>query len=853
MREIVWILLSAVTLAAPLFAQEPGRNLFQLQGGIGQVEPKAKTEVTAALVPTDKPTTVTLQVKLALPDGANTYSQNPDLPKPTRITVDGADGWTALDKEFTPDHPPKKEFDENFGMEVEKFYGTVVFSRRYAAPPGTNIKTASLSGEVSFLVCDQTACRPQREKFTAPYSAKNLMTSSQVGVVPDVAAGLVRPAQADLPLQASAKNTETAGTVFAYQLVPQASRAASKGPQPVRLQFELAPANAQPGETVTLAITMTLDDRWTTYDLKPADETQIESPTAISVIPKNLQVSGDFISVPSPQVHETTLSGEVHRSNTFEHRVTWMQSFVVLDAAPYGVEGSIRYQICEKEKTCLPPNRVPFALGNAQTAALAGAEPISESFTQLTSPVMTAVPAAQGSPEPALSAAPQFDVAAQGADLTLAGALLSAFLVGLLMNVLPCVLPVLAIKILSLVQQAGESRFKVIGLNFAYTAGVMAVFLTFAVLSWGLGHSLAATFQSTTFWIVMACVVFAMGLSLFGLFELPVPGIIPSAGHHSEGYIGAFNTGIIATLLGTPCIGPFIAPVFTWCLAQPATIVFATFGMMGIGMASPFLVTAFFPVLVSWVPRPGAWMVTFKQFTGFVLMGTVIWILFQIDMAWRLPVLVLLLALALLVWMSTHLAAPTDPLGRKLRSFVFATIAAAPIFGFGLMLLFEFQPAGALTHSVADGEMPWQPFSEEQLVKLRAEGKPMLIDFTANWCVICKINEKAALNRDETVKFVRENGFVPLLADFTQENAEILKWLRQFGQDSVPLTIIIPPGKDSQIIALRGQYTQSMLLEKLNLAVGSTADAAEVRSVPAASRAVSATTAARPETAGLSR
>ncbi|SFH59453.1 protein-disulfide reductase DsbD family protein [Planctomicrobium piriforme] len=830
MRCVIASFLTLFLLAQTAGAQGLGGDLFQLEEPAAQgAAPKA--DVTATLIPTGQPGVVELQVKFVLPTGANTYSQDPNFPKPTKITLGSAD-WTPIDSAFTITPPPKKEHDENFDMVVEKVFGTVVFSRKYALPAGVDAKSATVSGKVNFLLCNKSLCSPQTAEFTAnvaPVKTRQDQDVSQQApakteppVVAPAAAAPFRTAQIQWQ---SAPNVVAPSAVTSappltngYEITPQRkSRVGAGASDPIRLQFELSPAEAKPGEIVTVAITMTLSEGWSTYALTPADDTQVESPTVIKLTPTNLKAVGEMVSVPPPEVHTTKLQDEVHRSNAYEHLVTWKQAFEVVDAAPIGVTGTIRYQICESGKSCLAPTSVSFSLGSVQNAEqLVGATPIVTPYVNVKDDGGTTPPTTPAE----VAEATNFNIETAGGDMTLAGAMFAAFFAGLIMNVLPCVLPVLAIKILSLVQQAGESRARTIALNFAYTAGVMAVFMVFALLSFGLGQSLSAVFQNTTFMIVMTCVVFTMGLSLFGVFELPVPGIIPSAGHHQEGYFGAFNTGIIATLLGTPCIGPFVAPVFTWSLSQPAAVVFAMFGLMGLGMASPFLLTGFFPALVNWVPRPGNWMVKFKQFTGFVLMGTVIWLLVSIEMEWRVPVLVLLLALGLFVWLCANLTSPADHLKKQLRGYAASFVAALPVFVFGLWMMQEFRPAGSSELQIS--KMPWQPFSEEQLVKLRTEGRPMLIDFTANWCVICKINEKIALDRDDTVNFVKENGFVPMLADFTKENPEILKYLRQFGQDSVPLTIIIPPGKDSKIIALRGQYTQSILLEKLQEAMGTT-------------------------------
>jgi len=838
MRHMFVSVLAMLVFSTAAFGQGLQKELFSLNGPVAQAQ--GKTEVSSALAPTEQAGVLTLQVKLVMPKGVNTYSMDPKLPKPTRITIVLPDGWKALDQDFTADPPPKKSFDEVFGQEMEKFYGSVIFSKRFALPPGTNPNTAKLTGKISFLVCNKDSCIPKTETVEAAFHPKGLKNQEAASVGLNASENTTQ-AVALVPAQkANGPMPMTAG----YEITPKRKSLQGDVPDPLQLQFELTPEHAAPGdqvgsgETVTLAITMTLDDKFSTYGLHKADEDQTELPTVLSVQPVNLEPVGEFISVPEPELHTTRLDGVDYHSNAHEHRVTWLRKFKVLSDAPYGVTGKIRYQICETGTLCRAPLTVEFSLGHQQRAAdIAGAQPVSTSFANVQSERTAAAENTNaGSAEAPLA----FSVVATGGDLSFAGAFLAAFLAGLIMNILPCVLPVLAIKILSLVQQAGESRGRIMALNLAYTGGVMFVFMVFAVLSWGLGNSLSSVFQNETFMIVMACVVFLMGLSLFGVFELPVPGIIPSAGHHQEGYIGAFNTGILATVLGTPCIGPFIAPVFTWTLTQPPSIVFSIFAMMGLGMASPFLLTGVFPSLVNWLPRPGDWMVKFKQFTGFVLMGTVIWLLVSIDMAWRVPVLVLLLALGLLVWVNENLALNHDPFWKKWRAHAIALLTATPVFLFGLWMMQEFKPAGADEMQIS--KMPWQEFSEEQLVRLRKEGRPMLIDFTANWCVICKINEKIALDRDETVKFIETHGFVPLLADFTRENPEILKWLREFGQESVPLTIIVPPGQGSEIIALRGQYTQGTLLEKLKQAAG------QATSLSSAT-AGTATTHARPEPA----
>ena len=252
--------------------------------------------------------------------------------------------------------------------------------------------------------------------------------------------------------------------------------------------------------------------------------------------------------------------------------MTWTRRFKFepkTGANGFGIEGKIRYGICN-ESTCLPPHTEEFKLGD-----LIGAGPLPKALPD-DSPKLSSANAAEGSIWFYLGA---------------------AFLGGMILNVMPCVLPVLAIKVLSFAQQAGESRSRVLALNVSYTIGVLAVFLTLATLAVGtqLGLSFigdfswGGLFRHTRFNLVMACIVFGMGLSLLGVFEIPVPGMVGSAAgqNQGEGLLGAFLTGIFATLLATPCTGPVMATALGWSIRQPPVFVYLIWGVMGFGMASP--------------------------------------------------------------------------------------------------------------------------------------------------------------------------------------------------------------------------------------------------------------------------
>jgi thiol:disulfide interchange protein DsbD len=392
---------------------------------------------------------------------------------------------------------------------------------------------------------------------------------------------------------------------------------------------------------------------------------------------------------------------------------------------------------------------------------------------------------------------------------------------------MPCVLPVLAIKVMSFVQQAGESRGRVLLLNVSYSLGVISVFLILAALAVTINLGGGGLFQKPEFILVMTGVVFAMGLSLLGVFEIPIPGMVGTVGgQHREGLTGAFMTGIVATLLATPCIGPFMGSTLAWSVKQPPLVAFLVWGVMGVGMASPYLAVGLFPQSVRFLPKPGMWMVRFKEFAGFTLLAAAVWLMSTMPEPTVIPTLIILLGIALGVWMLGTLYTHSSPLQRKVTVRIAALMV---IFLFGWYGYGEYQRARVLAGAIgsgqndslahAEGDLPWQPFTQDRLRELIEAGTPVLIDFTADWCQICKFNEAIALNTEATRQFVDEHGIVPLIADLTEHDEILTKWLEKFGGFGVPLYVIIPPGKPEQSIILDGQLTQSRILDALQKAV----------------------------------
>jgi suppressor for copper-sensitivity B len=705
---------------------------------------------------------VTLSVTVAVPGDSYTYSTNPGGLGATRIDVSQTAGLSPLG-EFEADHAPKIVTDETTGKPVEKFEQGVTWLRQYrmTAERPEDVRVAGL---IDLKYCNTKGCRVFSQKFDARLTKATLAEASAAA----------EPAPA-----------------LSQVVIPKSFGGQSGH---VKLHFLLSPSDPQPGDVVTLGVTMELDPDWHTYSTtqKPgigSTTTKIELASTKNLVPMGER----FKPTRDPEVIGKGVTG-LEPKEVYHGEITWTRKFKYQPTGNekgFGVSGKIDYGVCN-QAMCLPPKTVKFSLGDVKGAGAPPA-PITDDSDQTGDESL---------------------VSESG---TLGFYLLAAFFGGMLLNIMPCVLPVLAIKVLSFVQQAGESRSRIFLLNVAYSLGVIAVFLALATLAAGTelglsksgGFAWGSLFQNTRFNLVMACLVFAMGLSLLGVFEIPVPGFVGSAagGAKREGILGAVLTGVFATLLATPCTGPFMATALGWAVSQPALTVYLIFGVMGLGMAFPYLVLGLFPQLVRWLPKPGNWMIRFKEFAGFVLLASVIFIIYYTDKRYTIPLLVMLLGVSLGLWMIGNLYDINSHIRHKMTVRVIALALTVLICWTGFSLSGENKY-----------RLPWQPFSESKIAALLKENKPVLVDFTADWCINCHFNEGLALNTKDTKELVEKHNIVPLLADFTDESEEIHRWLQKFRQNGVPLTVIFPPGKAKPIV-LTGVYTQGALLQALHDAV----------------------------------
>ncbi len=389
-----------------------------------------------------------------------------------------------------------------------------------------------------------------------------------------------------------------------------------------------------------------------------------------------------------------------------------------------------------------------------------------------------------------------------------------AFLGGLILNAMPCVLPVLSLKVMSIVEQGKDTPKVVWRHGLAYTAGVLASFLAFALIIIAINQpSWAFQFKDPTFVAVFTAIVFAFGLSLFGVFDIALPGMhhIDAKVANSHGYMSSFNYGIFAVVLGTPCTAPFLGPALTYAFTQPPFEMTLLMLTVGFGLAFPFLVLARFPAWRRFMPKPGAWLLTFKKVMGFLLIGTAVFMLSifvnQVSIDAVVSYLVFLSVLAFALWLYGHYSDPS-------RGAVARWGGTATALGIGVAAAFAFisvepKPLGPDTEVI--GGVTWHNFDKLDVEARAAKGELVFIDFTADWCTTCKVNEAVAINTDASRELFEKLGVVTVKGDFTTHSDKIATWLQRFQEPSVPLYVVIPAGRPNEAFKLSNPLFESDL------------------------------------------
>ncbi len=430
------------------------------------------------------------------------------------------------------------------------------------------------------------------------------------------------------------------------------------------------------------------------------------------------------------------------------------------------------------------PERLDIVLVGAS-----GSEPRALSLSASPGPVVSAasILASSGS-------APALPAGTAPSEMGLLGALLFALVGGLILNLMPCVFPVLSLKALTLKQDPHTRRH-----GLLYTAGVVLSFLSLAIvllLLRNAGEALGWGFQLQSPGLIAALAVlfFAMGLSLSGVisFGERLMGLGQNLAE-GESDRAAFMTGVLAAVVASPCTAPFMGAAMGYALTQSAVVSLSVFATLGLGLALPFLAISFIPALARFLPRPGPWMEAFKQFLAFPLYATVVWLIWVYGNQQGINAMALLalamVGIGMALWALERARNSGGWLLRGLAAVSLLASAAAVIWA----------PVERPSSDSVEGAYH-QPFSEERLQTLTAAGTPVLVNMTAAWCITCLANERVALSTDAVQAAMREQGVAYLKGDWTSRDDHITAYLERFGRTGVPLYVLYLPGQAPRVL-----------------------------------------------------
>jgi thiol:disulfide interchange protein len=747
-----------------------------------------------------------LMITVQISPGWHVYSitQPPGGPQRAKIEVVPSPQFRLLG-EFDAFPAPTKHIDQVAwpGLEMQEHENQVTWYAPIELAAGVDAAAVEIRGSVKLQVC-KDSCVPVNTQFAARLGS-------------GVPIGPIR-VDGGQPALGSGNVVSSAGT---YQ---------ADGSE-VKLAGTLEPAVVAPGAIAIVTLTAVPAAGWHIYAWAERDDGHGSKPTLITLA-----------SRPSLAIGQPTTDAVINTDNSVpefgamrfhEGPVTWkIPVKVPADAKTgrYELSGLIGYQACESRGdnmgSCELPRGARFN-GTIEVAGSGGSGVAPVAFSSATYKEAALAAAGNGSGGAVSPRAEASSPAPTSLVLVLAAALLG----GLILNLMPCVLPVIGLKVLAFAEQGGEKRRRILMLNLAYSAGLILVFLVLATLAslaqLGIGsteYGWGELYTMLWFKVAMIVLVFSMALSFLGVWEIPIPGFAGSGTAARlatrEGYAGAVAKGIFTTILATPCSGPFLGPVFGYTIGQPPWLTYLIFLFVGVGMASPYLLIGAVPSLVRWLPRPGEWMVTFKQLMGFLMLGTVVYLFSTIGQQYFIPTLTLVVAIWFACWWvgRTPLTA-SDNARRAAWIGGIATAVVVGFFAFRLLTPGEF-------------ELPWQPYSPAALAQARADGRTVMVDFTADWCPTCKTNLKLSLNRQEVHELVRQNGVLTLVADWTQSDPVIKQALADLGSRSIPLLAIYPSDTSHDVIVLRDLVTSSEVLDALRQA-GPSRAGGSVAAIPA--------------------
>lgn len=793
-----------------------GQGEFNLDdidlGGFGVQEERDPVAVEAQFVPATDERPAVLMVTAEIDPGWHVYSltQPKGGPRATKLKLTQSPDYHAIG-DWASYPEPHRRVDKVVwkGLMLEEHDDQVTWYVPVEISDGVDVSKFEITGNLSLQVCKES-CIPLKFDFTASEG-------------PGVAIGAVRVTEnPSVVTQAAPTDSQPENTILTP---PSAAGIYRAKDSTVTWYGWLEQSTVAPGARTQLILRAEMPPRWHINAHAVTDSKPGNKPTLIALKPAD----GFTFYHPERRTELTEKASPVEGfglQRYHQEQAVWVVPLDVLtEVKPgeYAIEGLVGYQACEANEqglgSCELHKGVQFK-STLKVGADGSSKPGTVSFTPAKYSDAAAL-ASKTAPDLAVATKAngnltiiEFGESSVG-DLGLIGMLGAAVLGGLILNLMPCVLPVIGLKIMAFAKQGGESRSRVFLLNLTYAAGLLSVFLLLATLAsltqWGLSTNdfeWGELNTQTWFKVSMTVLVFVMALSFLGVWEIPLPGFAGSSTAASmasrEGFGGAFFKGILTTILATPCSGPFLGPVFGYTIGQGIATTYLIFLFVGLGMALPYLLVGAVPSLVQWIPKPGMWMETFKQFMAFVLLGTVVYLLSTINADEFIPTMSLLVALWFACWLGGRVSI-TAPAWRKSTAWLVGLATAVCVGYFG----FAFE---------RETELPWKDFTVQQLADSRASGDTVLVDFTANWCQTCNWNLLTALDVPAVKKVVEANKVQTLKADWTDEDEAIEETLQRLRSRSIPLLAIYPAGRPDEVIVLRDTVTETQVLQALALA-----------------------------------
>ena len=897
-----WWLIVCLWLSAPASgsAQDFGFE-FGRQSAPGQL-----VKLSAKLRPETGTQRAIVELTAVIAPRHHIYSTDQIKPgRPSVIRLVDSQSIRLLGAFVADKKPLVKDPDPDLGILTETFKDKVTWQAAVEFGPGVVVADQVVELSYSGLVCESTgSCTPIDSR----------KVKAELGEpVSEIEAKLIDESAPPIPASppANATTAAEAPQVSVSQIteVPALGTETEVSDGFVSVTGRISHRGFRPGDSGSVFISADVIPGHHTYPNLPAKEKPSEPylPTymgVLSVAPGgSVSKFGFSAPIPSQAPHDHASPDGSFSVPALDGLVTWEIKFQVPTDLPpgnYRVTGTMQIQTCD-EFNCQPPMslawQVPLVVGETTVAEAAPAvikviSPMAQSLlTNATaadkflasigitasssnvdsnppSPIETvassnnkveAINNVEAGKVGAETGKPALDISQLKPDVKFDARTLSVPMVilvslfgGFVLNFMPCVLPVIGLKILSLVEQAGESRVQALKFNGVYVLGMLAVFWILAALisfqqiaGWG------SQFSSTLFNIVFSGVIFAMALSYLEVWEIVLPSAV---GQHSakleqkEGLLGTFFKGGVTTILATPCSGPGLATALAWCADKEAGYVFLVFTCLGLGMGLPYLAVALYPPIISFLPKPGPWMLTFKQVMGFVLLGTVAFFLSYIELTYLFPTICFLMVIWFGCWLVGRLSfLSTTPTWLATWAMAILIIIGGShvIYGWKISpdssrwlankgLPFDWN--GTLANSwnlydsqeyrmntfvdrqiqerrtrpkeeIGNEKIDWKPFSLVDLQNRLHGPNPetILIDFTADWCANCKVAERVVLHSPDIERRLLSEHITTIIADKTHVEPEMDAMLKQLtGATAIPVYVIFAKDRPYEPIVLDG-------------------------------------------------